>query len=244
MSGFFMFFCLTFIYSIIRYKVTDSKLGAIWGIAYFIILIISFYFINLSITKKTCGTPQVGTAFIVTFIPWLFVFVVLGILLQVFPGWLAPFSNTFGYLFAKLAGLSTIINKIIAPKVQTDTNNRAAAQALQQIYGDSSLIINQLTESNFDNFWAKMSAAKLFTSDANQYKDKLLKLIRLKNVVAETLWALLAGNVAISISNSYIANTSCKQSAKEMMERHNQFESEKLETVDMNNKEKRVYTID
>lgn len=239
MFDFIFFILLTIVYFIIRYKVTDSKLNMIWGVAYIIILFISFFIINLQITKGMCGTPQVGTTFIATLVPWLFIFIIMGIILKIFPGWLAPFSNTFGYLFAKLAGLSSIMNKIIAPKLTTTTDNKAAVNALQQIYGDQSLVINQLTESNFEGFWSKMSAAKLFTDDANDYKDNLLKLVRLKNIVAEALWTLLSGGVAISVSNSFITGTSCKQSAKEMMQRHNQFESETTEK-----KEPKVYTLE
>lgn len=239
MNGILLFIILTVVYSVIRYKVTDKKLSMIWGIAYISVLLISFYFVNLSITKDMCGTTQAGTAFMVTLVPWFFVFIIMGLMLMVFPGWLAPFSNTFGYLFAKLAGLSTIMNKIIAPKIQTDVNNRAAANALQQIYGDQSLVVNQLTEANFEGFWSKMTAAKLFNPDADNYKDALLKMVRLKNTVAEAIWALLSGGVAISISNSFISGTACHQSAKEMMQRHNQFESEPNEK-----KEKRVYTLE
>lgn len=243
MGGFLLFFFITIIFSFVRYKVSDSKTNVIWNAVYFVILLISFYFINLNVTKETCGTPQVGTAFMVTFIPWFFVFLIMGLLLKVFPGWLAPFSNTFGYLFAKLAGLRNVINKILAPKVEAEGNSRAATQALQQIYGDNSLLVNQLTESNFENFWNKMSSAKLFTRDANNYKDDLLKIVRLKNIVSETIWALLTGNVAISISNSYIASTSCKRSAEEMMQKHNQFESEEAEKGDTSNNNPRVYNI-
>ena len=58
----------------------------------------------------------------VTTIPWAIVFGLMSLMLIVFPGWLSPFSNTIGYLFAKLAGVGTLMDKIIAPKsVNADT---------------------------------------------------------------------------------------------------------------------------
>jgi hypothetical protein len=244
MGGLWFFIFLTIIYSVIRYKVTERKSSIIWGIAYLCVLVIGMFYTNLALTKKMCGSPQTGTAIMVTTIPWAVVFGLLGLMLLVFPGWLSPFSNTIGYLFAKLAGVGTLMDKIIAPKdVTTDTagTTKAAAEALEQIYSDKSLIVNQLTEENFGGFWSKMSSAGLFNKGADAYKTALLNVVRLKNVVAELVWALLSGGLAISISNSYILGTACEKSAKEMMRRHNQYESDSTKKMD-EVKAPRVYT--
>jgi len=45
------------------------------------------------------------------------IFGILNLLLLTLPGWLAPFSNTFGYAIAKLAGLSDLMNEILRPKI-------------------------------------------------------------------------------------------------------------------------------
>lgn len=244
MGGLVFFILLTILYSVIRYKVTERQPSIIWGIAYICLLIIGIFYSNLAMTKQMCGTPQTGTAILVTTIPWAVVFGIMSMMLLVFPGWLSPFSNTIGYLFAKLAGVGTLMDKIIAPKsVTTDTagTTKAAAEALEQIYSDKALIVNQLTEENFGGFWAKMSAAGLFNKGADAYKDALMKIVRLKNVVAELVWALLSGGLAISISNSYIQGTACQKSAKEMMQRHNQFETESAEKAS-SVKAPRIYT--
>lgn len=244
MGGLTFFILLTILYSIIRYKVTERQPTIMWGVAYICLLIIGIFYANLSLTKQMCGTPQSGTAIMVTAIPWAIVFGVLALMLLVFPGWLSPFSNTIGYLFAKLAGVGTLMDKIIAPKsVTTDTagTTKAAAEALEQIYSDKSLIVNQLTEENFEGFWTKMSSAGLFNKGADAYKEALKKVVRLKNVVAELVWALLSGGLAISISNSYIQGTACQKSAKEMMQRHNQYETDAA-AKSANSKAPRVYT--
>lgn len=244
MGGLVFFILLTIIYSIIRYKVTERQPSIIWGVAYMCLLIIGIFYTNLAMTKQMCGTPQTGTAILVTTIPWAIVFGIMTLMILVFPGWLSPFSNTIGYLFAKLAGVGTIMDKIIAPKSVTSASaetTKAAAEALEQIYSDKALIVNQLTESNFANFWNKMSSAGLFNKGADAYKDALMKIVRLKNVVAELMWALLSGGLAISISNSYIQGTACQKSAKEMMQRHNQYEDESAKkSADV--KAPRVYT--
>lgn len=239
MGGLWFFFLLTSFYAIIRYKVTDNTPSIIWGIIYICVLIVGVFILNMGATKHLCGSTQAGTAALATFIPWTMVFGVMALMLRIFPGWLSPFSNTFGYLFAKLAGVEGVLNNIIAPKVvnsSTTGNMKEAAYALEQIYSDKSLIINQLTENNFYDFWEKMSSAGLFSNKADEFQDALLKIVRLKTVVAEYIWTLLTGGLAISISNNYISGTSCKQSSKEMEQRFNQFEEETDKTS------KRVYT--
>ena len=244
MGGLWFFILLTIIYSVIRYKVTERQSSIIWGIVYLCVLAVGMFYTNLALTKRMCGSPQTGTAIMVTAIPWAVVFGLLGLMLIVFPGWLSPFSNTIGYLFAKLAGVGTLMDKIIAPKdvnASTAGTTKAAAEALEQIYSDKSLIVNQLTEANFNGFWNKMSASGLFNKGADAYKTALLNVVRLKNVVAELVWALLSGGLAISISNSYILGTACEKSAKEMMQRHNQYESDSTKKTE-EAKAPRVYT--
>ena len=244
MGGLTYFTLLTLIYAIIRYKVTERQPSIIWGVAYLCLLFIGIFYINLAMTKQMCGTPQTGTAILVTTVPWALVFGIMAMMLLVFPGWLSPFSNTIGYLVAKLAGVGTIMDKIIAPKSTTGATpgvTKAAAEALEQIYSDKSLIVNQLTEENFGNFWSKMSSANLFNKGADAYKDALLKIVRLKNVVAELVWALLSGGLAISISTSYVQGTACQKSAKEMIQRHNQYEDESAAKAS-SKKAPRIYT--
>jgi len=243
MGPFLYFSILTLIYTVIRYKVTNPQQEMIWGLIYLGLLLVGMYFINLGITKTMCGTTQPGTAIMVTAIPWSMVFGVMILMLLAFPGWLSPFSNTIGYLIAKLAGLSTITDKIFASKAvraASSSTGRAAAEALEQIYSDKALLVNQVTPENFESFWSKMSNAKLFNPGAAQYKTALYSLIRMKKLVAEMVWALLSGGLASSIASSYIQNTACEQSAKEMIQRHNQYEDESAAGEE---KKLRVYDV-
>ena len=229
MQSIITFLVLTIVYYFLRFKATEPKMEVLWSIVYIIVLLIAMFFINLEMTKRMCGKPQLGTSFIVTFTTWMFIFIILLALIRLFPGWLSPFSNTFGYLFAKAGGLNKLMNKIMAPIDEGPKGDKAAARALQQIYGDNALVINQLTEENFQTFWEKMTNAGLFTSDAPNYRTNLFNLIKLKNLVGETLWAIFGGILAIFISDSFIANSTCKHSSKEMMQRHNQYEAKELE---------------
>jgi predicted membrane protein len=247
-TGFSMFALITSIYFILRYYITDQNQLLILSFAYGITILIMMYFINLDITKNMCGSPQVGTSLMVTAIPWAVVFGGLIGLLMVFPGWLSPFSNTFGYLAAKLSGVGTLLDKILKPKfvnAKTAVNERIAAEALQQIYDDKSLLINQITLENFDTFWNRMTSANLFNKGANEFKQQLYNMVRLKNIISYYVWYMLSGALITSMSYNYIVGIGCKKSAKEMQLLHSKYENEQKALKDSENSQgsKRIYNI-
>jgi hypothetical protein len=69
------------------------------------------------------------------------IFGVLQVFITMFPGWTGPFSNTFGYLVAKLMGLPDLMKKILA---EPDKNIPESVRALESIQRDNSLFINEL----------------------------------------------------------------------------------------------------
>ena len=122
-----------------------------------------------------------------TLFPWIFIFGSLFVLLMIFPGWKSPFSNTFGYLLAKISGIQSLFNKMLVP----ESSNKTIAQ----VYEDNSLIINEVTPSNFNDFWLNFSKNGFFNKEANKFKNQLYNLVNLKDIVSETIWYLLTGNV-------------------------------------------------
>ncbi len=130
-----------------------GKNNLITILIYVMLLIIGNYFINLNISKEICGgNIQWFATFLITILPWILMFVTMIIILNMFPGWLSPFSNTIGYLFANLTGLNDLMDEILRPQseVQTGTDlsqnkDEALIQYnLNQIYGDKSLLINEI----------------------------------------------------------------------------------------------------
>lgn len=247
-TGFPMFALITSIYFIIRYYITDPKQQLILSFIYGITILIMMYFINLDVTKNICGFPQVGTSLMVTALPWGVVFGGIVGLLIVFPGWLSPFSNTFGYIAAKLSGVGTLLDKILKPKFvnsKTAVNEQIAAEALQQIYDDKSLLINQITLENFDSFWNRMTSANLFNKNAIDFKEQLRNLVRLKNLVAYYVWFMLSGALITSMSYNYIVGVGCQKSAKQMQLLHSKYENEQKALQDSQNGQgsKRIYNI-
>ena len=139
------FFIVTSIYCILSIFITDSTQRLIAKVCYILLVVVGEYFINLSLSQQMCGVNQWRTTMFITLIPWILIFGVLHLFLVMFPGWTAPFSNTFGYIVAKLMGLPDLMKKII---VEQNTEMPEAARALESVRSDNSLLINELyTES-------------------------------------------------------------------------------------------------
>ena len=247
-----LFAFFTIFYFIVKYFMYNSSQFMIITGIYVLLVIVTQYAISLSAIKEKCGNNDFVAAFTVTAFPWTFIFGLLYIVMTIFPSWKAPFSNTFGYLVTRLAGVRTLLIDDILKKdaykqgggsrfykkvskrtkqrggnVEDDDSNissvKEMTKALQHIYSDPSLLINELTPDNYDTFWTRMKP--LFKSNANEFKDSLFKMVILKDIVSELIWFLLTGMVVTSMVASSIANRLCKYSMDEM--KKNQEEAEK-----------------
>jgi hypothetical protein len=153
---------------------------------------------------------------------------------MMFPGWKSPFSNTFGYLAARVAGIKDAFNAILPSKISN--------KALQAIYEDNSLMINEITPGNFGDFWSKMQSSGMLSEKVSpEAKERLFKLVRMKDIVAEFVWYLLAGVLISSITFSYISNSKCKRSAEYMKQQHEEWKKDA--DTDEEKKEKKTYYV-
>jgi hypothetical protein len=227
-----LFIILTLAYSILKYFI-DSKAVTI---IYFALIFISQFLINIALTNQICGFKQPALAFTTTLFPWTIIFGSLNVLFMMFPGWKAPFSNTFGYLAARVGGIKTAFNAILPSKISN--------KALQAIYEDNSLMINEITPANFEDFWSKMQSSDMLSKSVTpEAKASLYKLVRMKDIVAEFVWYLLAGVLISSITFSYISNSKCKRSAEYMKQQHEEWKKN-ADKLEKKKKEKVYYVRD
>lgn len=234
-----IFTMITTIYYIIKYNLDDNpdekgkSMNNVYFIIYLLILVISHFFINLNMSRKVCGTNQFETTIYATVGPWIIIFGFLYIALKTFPSWLMPFSNTFGYGLALLAGLNETVEKLFK---STENAKQDELPFLEKIYTDKSLIINEITLSNFDNFWSNMKG--LFRKevlDEEKLKDQsetvktsLRKLVKMKELAAEYIWYIMSGVLISSMSYNFIITSSCKKSVQEMQDSFNKVEMKEL----------------
>lgn len=229
-------------YSYYKYTKNGILSGGI-TFAFFLTLIIGEYFINLAMSKDICGFDQQKTALLATILPWFLVLGGLKSALIVFPGWLIPFGNTFGYLFVSaVTDLKDVFNNILTPQFDLEpdqvkpvtgaavkqagggetevdskdipddsvANKRDIGRALEQIYTDQSILLNELNNDNLDRFWDSFKASKLIKVTAKlEDLEKIRKFLNMKNIVGEFVWLVLCGLLVVSISYNYILNIGC-----------------------------------
>lgn len=215
------FIVVTLLYFGLRFYFTSKYI--ILTVLYFLVIIGGEFFINLSISKKVCGTNQYSTTAYYTIIPWTIMFGLLQPLLTIFPGWLSPFSNTIGYFVVKILGIGTLFNKLLSSKIDNftgvDSKTKLTSEALEHIYNDRSLLINEISQANFERFWNNMSNSGLFKSgmgNNDEFKNKLLSYIKIKDIVAESIWYILTGLLIISVSFNLMINSQCKRSVDDI----------------------------
>ena len=236
-----LFFLAVFAaYSYYKYTKNGVLSGGITFL-FFLVLIIGEYFINLAMSKDICGFDQEKTAVIATILPWLLVLGDLKSALIVFPGWLSPFSNTFGYIFVSVVtDMKDVFNNILTPQfdltpaaAQTGgaggggssdgglqdnadipadevKNKRDIGRALEQIYTDQSIVLNELNLDNLDRFWDSFKESRLIRPSAKlEDLEKIRKFLMMKTLVGEFVWLVLCGMLVVSISYNYLLNIGC-----------------------------------
>jgi hypothetical protein len=227
-------------YSYYKYTKQGILSGGITFL-FFLVLITGEYFINLAMSKDICGFDQEKTALIATLLPWFLVLGVLKAALIVFPGWITPFSNTFGYIFvSNVTDLKDVFNNILTPQfdlapgaqkgenigqtggsggvlqdiadIPADEikNKRDIGRALEQIYTDQSILLNELTLDNLDRFWDSFKESRLIRVSAKvDDLEKIRSFLMMKTIVGEFVWLVLCGMLVVSISYNYLLNIGC-----------------------------------
>lgn len=230
------FVLITTIYAFVDYNTSKSKnnrnSGLWFGIYIFSVLIAEFI-LNVALTSSKCGSSQWTTAIFVTLIPWGIIFGTLLLLLSIFPGWLRPFSNTFGYAITIIAGInSTLANILIANPKDGNKNiqDESMYEAIAHIYSDKSLLVNEITKDNFDFFWKNMSGTfKPGVVNNEKLKMDLYSFVVLKETVSKYIWYIFAGMLITSVSYNYIIKSKCDISVDEMKKRQMDYEQELID---------------
>ena len=210
-TSIFAFFIITLIFSIIKYSIPDEMLTLI-NIIYIGTLLAVQITINSSLAKTICNNPQAtSTGVVATIFPMLFIFGLLQMLLTIFPGWLEPFSNTFGYAVAKIGGAEKAVRDVL----KAGTGGEVL-KAINNIYNDPSIFLNQFNYDNKEDFDVKWNKSKdLFLPEASvgsvKYND-FKNMVKLKDLVSQFVWYMLAGILVTSRSYNYIINQPCSLS--------------------------------
>jgi hypothetical protein len=225
LSGYITWFVvLTTIFFIIKY----SKLRCVdpndtsgtsfgWSGGYIVVCLIWQFIMNLTIASGFCknATKSYFSVFMYTMLPNFLILGSIIVLISALPGWISPFSNTIGYFFVSMQGLTRNFNAML----KTDMGDN---RLMKLICSDESLAINEMTPDNYSNFMKTLS----FGDSAVLKPEKdllrmpqyihLYKLVVMKTMIAEWMWYLLAGCLTLTISVKSISALQCEYSIEEM----------------------------
>jgi hypothetical protein len=210
-------------------QVTTNSENQIYTLIYIIFLISGTYFINVNISKSICNenTIQWGKVFTITMAPWIIIFGILFFLLQLFPGWIKPFSNTVGYIVINALGATTVLKNVLKSYSPEDKNS-TLQKALLNIEKNYSRFINEIDveEDKYKRFIKQLSQES-FTKIPGDHTDnpeglfrndnvvQLFALINVKDIIGKLFWYVLAGTLIASISYNFIINMSCEKTLEQ-----------------------------
>lgn len=257
--GLFIFTLQTLAYLIFE-VLTKGKYASLVFKIYITAIVFSQFLLNINLTRDICGEANTFIAFIYTFIPWTIIFGIIVLFLGVFPGWLAPFSNTFGYFLIRMYGLNKKFEEVVRPP-QLDATGAPKGksadqteQLLQNIMTNKSILVNEIPNANtgFDNFLINLNNMNLLKDTMNA-RDPVTKeytnpatlalqdLIRIKFLIAKIIWYLLTGLLTISIAYNSIIQSECKNSIKYIEKTYSQNQKEVEKTNNENSTNTRKY---
>ena len=217
---------------------------------YVLLVIIIQFIVNSSIIANNCGgniTENMGSAGVLTFLPWILIFGVLVLILTIYPGFKSAFADVVGYYYVSSSAskllTELLVDKDIQQKMTNDPNMTAekkaaletAADAIIKICGNTSILINQIVPSNFDEYW---SILKPLMKDKYQYdspetykvKNDLFELVVTRDNVGESMWYIYTGLLLTSIVQLKITSRGCNSNPKTMEANYQKFlEKEKVE---------------
>ena len=207
-------------------NVVTNANNPIYTLIYIAFLVCGSYFINVNLSKSVCleNTIQWNKVLTYTILPWIIIFGLLYFILELFPGWVKPFSNTIGYFIVNTLGATDQVKKIL--KLSNNENNSTLQKALLNIEKNYSRFINEIdselplyekfiNQLHKENFMQKPSTYS--SDDIQTDKDviNLFALVNIKHLIGKIFWYILAGTLIAAISYNFIINMTCDKTLDE-----------------------------
>ena len=230
---------------------------------YVLLVILIQFMVNSSIISSNCGgniTENMGAAGVLTFLPWILIFGVLVLILTVYPGFKSAFSDVVGYFYVSSTANKIItellVNKDIEGKIVADPNMtpekkqalESAADAIIKICGNTSILINQMVPSNFDDYWGilrPLMKDKYQTDgpETDKMKNDLFEIVVTRDNVGEAMWYIYTGLLLTSIVQLKITTRGCTSNPQTMQANYQKFLQQEQQNKQQQESAQTTYTI-
>jgi hypothetical protein len=216
---------------------------------YLLLVMIIQFIVNTYAISSMCGgsiTENIGKAGVYTFIPWVFLFGVLEVVLMIYPGFKSAFADVVGYFYVSNSAnnilTELLIDKDVQQKLDTDPSMTPekkksfenAADAIIKIMGNISIIINQIAPTNFNEYWniLKPIMKEQYQTDgpeSQSIKSKLFDLVVSRDNVGEAMWFIYAGILLTAIVQLKITTSGCVSSPQTQQANLQQYQQQQEE---------------
>ena len=230
---------------------------------YVLIVIIIQFMVNSSIISSNCGgniTENMGMAGVLTFLPWILIFGVLVLILTVYPGFKTAFSDVVGYYYISSSAnkilTELLVNKDVEKKLLEDPNMtpekkiamESAADTIIKICGNTSILINQIVPSNFDQYLSLLRPLmkdryQVDSPTTTQIQNELFELVVTRDNVGEAMWYMYTGLLLTSIVQLKITSRGCSSNPSTMEANYQKFVEADKKAAAEKAKSDKTYTM-
>lgn len=225
----------------------------IYIFGYLILTMLIQWIINSAALSQKCSSSwkdNIGAAALYTFVPWTLLFGAVLFIISAFPVIKSAFSDVIGYYVVSSKAQTLLTDLLISSEVESKLDNdmsqetkeqtRAAADIVMKIFGNASLLINQIVPDNFDATWAKlvplMKQKYINSQEGDIMKTSLFDLVAQRDRIGEFIWYIYTGVIVAALVQMKISLRNCSNSPATMQSNYQSFlESETKAQEDAKN---------
>jgi hypothetical protein len=212
------------------------------------LLLVAFFQVlaNAYVITSSCGgsvKENIGRAFLFIFI-WIVILGFMIIAVQTgFPfgsDYIGAFSNVIGYFWVSTSANKVITELLIDRDVQKKIDEdktltpqqkdamQSAADVIIKICGNTSILINQINPSNFNDYWNILNPLKkekyqTENEETKKIREELFDLVLTKHNIGESMWYILTGIIISAYVQLKITTVGCVNNPKTMEDNYNKF---------------------
>lgn len=240
-------------------KMKEYKSNNYMYLAIYMLLVITVqFFVNVSSIVDKCGgsfSENIGVASLLTFIPWTIIFGSIIIILTIYPSFKGAFADVVGYFYVSNSAnkvlTDLLVNKEVQDKMNSDPNvtqeqkdaMQQSADVIVKIFGNNSVLINQIVPSNFNDYWSILTPLmkpeyrdNSVNGSAEEQKKKLFDLVVSRENVGEAMWYTYTGILLTSLVQLKMTTQGCVVSPKTMEKNYQKFLDEEAKAQEERDK--------
>jgi hypothetical protein len=221
-----------------------TKSNYIYLGVYYLFVLLSQILLNSANIINLCGgsiTKNIGVASLITILPWTFIFGIIIITLIIYPGFKSAFSDVIGYFYVSNSAHKLLSDLLLMDEKITDDIDKAtindpstkkamkhAANTIIKLFGNISILINQIVPSNFKDYWNLLEPLmkpeyRDNIIEQNKIKNDFLNIVISRDNVGEAMWYIYTGVLIIAIVQYSITLRGCITDSKTMQQNYKTF---------------------